>query len=79
MKLASIVLAAILAACPVFAQAKGDSKSAPPKTQTKGQQCQAKTKDGDQCKRMASAGSQFCWQHGGKKTSTKKDAPAKKA
>lgn len=29
-------------------------------------QCQATTRKGTQCKRQAMAGSQYCWQHGGK-------------
>jgi hypothetical protein len=33
-------------------------------------QCQAITKKGTQCKRQASAGSVYCWQHGGKTQST---------
>ena len=36
-------------------------------------QCAATTKKGAQCKRQASPGSQFCWQHGG---STKAERPA---
>lgn len=33
-------------------------------------QCQATTKKGTQCKRQASSGSVYCWQHGGKTQST---------
>lgn len=33
-------------------------------------QCQAITKKGAQCKRQAAAGSEYCWQHGGKTTQT---------
>jgi len=33
-------------------------------------QCQATTKKGTQCKRQASAGSVYCWQHGEKTQST---------
>ncbi|MCC6388984.1 MAG: hypothetical protein IT167_00175 [Bryobacterales bacterium] len=38
--------------------AKGDNK---------GPRCQARTKDGKQCSRKAAPGSQFCWQHSGRK------------
>ncbi|MCC6367877.1 MAG: hypothetical protein IT165_30500 [Bryobacterales bacterium] len=38
--------------------AKGDNK---------GPRCQAHTKEGKQCSRKAAPGSQFCWQHSGKK------------
>ncbi|MBV6432199.1 MAG: hypothetical protein IANPNBLG_02335 [Bryobacteraceae bacterium] len=36
----------------------------------KGPRCQARTKAGKQCSRKAVPGSQFCWQHGGKKKSS---------
>lgn len=42
-------------------------KKTPLKTGMDAALCQAMTKDGDQCKRKPSAGSKFCWQHGGKK------------
>ncbi|HUQ95983.1 MAG TPA: hypothetical protein VM120_30170 [Bryobacteraceae bacterium] len=29
--------------------------------------CQHRTREGKQCKRKASTGSQFCWQHGASK------------
>jgi len=32
-----------------------------------GPQCKGTTKKGTQCKRSASAGSTYCWQHGGSK------------
>ena len=35
-------------------------------------QCAATTKKGTQCKRQASPGSQYCWQHGG---TTKVESP----
>jgi len=38
--------------------AKGDNK---------GPRCQARTRDGKQCSRKAAPGSQFCWQHSGRK------------
>lgn len=69
MKLVRMIVAAMLLTSPVMlAQPKkGETKPAPKTAQAKGDQCQAKTKDGDQCKRKAAAGSKFCWQHGGKK------------
>jgi hypothetical protein len=40
-----------------------DKKAAPAAAVAKAGQCQAKTQDGDQCKRKAAEGSKFCWQH----------------
>ena len=46
-------------------------------------QCAATTKKGTQCKRQASPGSQYCWQHGGtakaQQGSAKAEAPARAA
>ena len=38
-------------------------------------QCQATTKKGAQCKRSAASGSSYCWQHGGRESTS----PAKPA
>ncbi len=83
MKISRLAVTAILLAFGLMAQTapktKDAPKSAPPAAAEKGaakkaakevpqsERCQAKTQDGDQCKRKASAGSKFCWQHGGKK------------
>ncbi len=88
MKLSKILLS--IAMSLALLNAQGSKKDATPPAATKTEkaktekkktvpaadQCQAMTKDGDQCKRKASAGSKFCWQHGGKK-STDKAAPKK--
>lgn len=39
-------------------------RAAAPATATR-IQCQATTKKGSQCSRMANAGARYCWQHGG--------------
>ena len=51
-------------------KSKESKKETVKKEETKKQeyvstQCQATTKKGKQCKRKASAGSRYCWQHGG--------------
>jgi hypothetical protein len=51
------------------APATGKAQKKAKKKAMDGPQCAAMTKDGDRCKREASAGSKFCWQHGGKKKS----------
>ena len=38
---------------------KGAGKELPPQSE----RCQAKTQDGDQCKRKSAEGSRYCWQH----------------
>jgi hypothetical protein len=64
----SVLLAAVLITCGAAlpAQDAKGSKSAPEAVKVEGR-CQARTKAGPQCKRKASAGSQYCYQHGGKK------------
>jgi hypothetical protein len=52
---------------PTPTQAPGGSKKGAKSAVPVADQCQAMTKAGTQCKRKASAGSKFCWQHGGKK------------
>ena len=41
-------------------------------------QCQATTKKGNQCKRQAAAGSNYCWQHGGKESTQPQQTTAPK-
>lgn len=41
------------------------AQKAPAKPAGAAQQCQATTKKGRQCKRMAKPGASYCWQHGG--------------
>ena len=52
---------------PTQAPAKGADKKGAKNAAPVADQCQATTKAGTQCKRKASPGSKFCWQHGGKK------------
>ncbi|MBI4902975.1 MAG: hypothetical protein HY820_05025 [Acidobacteria bacterium] len=75
MNLSRILISALMSIALLSAQApappppaKTAAKKAAPAT---ADQCMAKTKAGDQCKRKASAGSKFCWQHGGKKAAKK--------
>lgn len=46
-------------------QQEGNSKAESPSSATKSNQCAATTKKGTHCKRKASSGSSYCWQHGG--------------
>jgi len=64
--LATVLLASGLAPLPARPP---DAPAAPKVIQAKlaQERCAAKTRKGPQCKRKASAGSKFCWQHGGKK------------
>ncbi|MCC6585511.1 MAG: hypothetical protein IT168_02225 [Bryobacterales bacterium] len=61
-----IFVAAALATALIAAPAADNTKAG---TAKKGastpvaNQCIAKTADGDQCKRKAQAGKQYCWQH----------------
>lgn len=54
---------------PAQAQAPSDKKGAKKSAPAAADQCQAMTQAGTQCKRKASPGSKFCWQHAGKKKS----------
>ena len=73
----SILLSVALAAGSLFGQAKTTEPPKAATTQTTpakkapavakevpaAERCIAKTDDGDQCKRRASKGKKFCWQH----------------
>lgn len=73
-----LVAAALLAAT-VFAQPKAPEtkKTTPPaaaKAVPAALRCIGKTSDGDQCKRKASGGKKFCWQHDPTRKKTAKQA-----
>ena len=73
----SLFLSVTLAAASLFGQAKTAEPAKAAATQTApakkvpaaakevpaAERCIAKTADGDQCKRRASKGKKFCWQH----------------
>ena len=75
--LSKMLLCAVFAAASLWAQPKPIETPKPPTTQapiTKkppvtakavpaAERCIAKTDDGDQCKRRASSGKKYCWQH----------------
>ncbi len=63
----SMVLVVTLAAHPDKNTPPAAQKASGKAAEAASDRCQAKTKDGDQCKRKAAPGSKFCWQHGGKK------------
>ena len=62
-----IVLLTLSAALPAQNPKGAKPASATPGAVKTEGRCQARTKAGPQCKRKASAGSQYCYQHGGKK------------
>ena len=65
----SILLSLVLAAGSLFGQATNTQTKPPKKAPAAAKEvpaaerCIAKTDDGDQCKRRASKGKKFCWQH----------------
>ena len=63
----SVLLVMTLAASPDKGTPPAAQKASGKATEAASDRCQAKTKDGDQCKRKAAVGSKFCWQHGGAK------------
>jgi len=52
------------AAAPVAGAAPRSATQAPARAAATSSRCQATTQKGAQCKRTASAGSTYCWQHG---------------
>ncbi len=87
----SLFLSAALAAASLFGQAKTAEPAKAAATQTApakkaataakevpaAERCIAKTDDGDQCKRRASKGKKFCWQHDPNRKKGKTAAAAK--
>ena len=70
LKLSALLVAVLLtlsAALPAQTTKGAKPASAAPGAVKIEGRCQARTKAGPQCKRKASAGSQYCYQHGGKK------------
>ncbi len=59
---AAAALATALIASPAADNTKAGSTKKAASTPA-ANQCIAKTADGDQCKRKAQAGKQYCWQH----------------
>ncbi|MCC6538875.1 MAG: hypothetical protein IT162_15080, partial [Bryobacterales bacterium] len=58
------LIAAALLATAAQAQSKAPAAApAPAKAVPAGLRCIGKTSDGDQCKRKATDGKKFCWQH----------------